>query len=80
MQGVSFRYYTRLEAQRLALMGWVRNEPDGSVTIVAEGTEEQLERLISFLEWGPRGARVDDFRSSWSPALNEFETFEIRLI
>ena len=37
VQGVSFRYYTRREAVTLGLTGWVRNESDGSVLVVAEG-------------------------------------------
>lgn len=80
VQGVSFRYYTRQEARRLNLTGWVRNEPDGSVTVVAEGTQDQLERLQSFLSRGPYGARVDNLQINWSRAINEFDSFEIRLI
>ncbi len=37
VQGVSFRYYTRREATNRGLTGWVRNEMDGSVKVVAEG-------------------------------------------
>ena len=40
VQGVSYRYYASREAKRLKLTGWVRNERDGSVTVVAEGKEE----------------------------------------
>ncbi len=78
VQGVSFRYYTQLEAKRLNLVGWVRNEPDGSVTVVAEGSKEYLIELLHFLDHGPRGARVDRIVSNWSPASQEFTNFEIR--
>ncbi|MCI0395792.1 MAG: acylphosphatase [Chloroflexi bacterium] len=78
VQGVSFRYYTRLEAQRLGLVGWVRNERDGSVSIVAEGQEAELQRLANFLHHGPQGARVAQVEIAWSPATHEFQSFEVR--
>ena len=42
VQGVSFRYYTKKEADRLGVTGWVRNNHDRTVELVAEGTSEQL--------------------------------------
>ena len=41
VQGVSFRWYAAREATRLALAGWIRNEPDGSVRAHAEGQDDQ---------------------------------------
>lgn len=46
VQGVGFRATARDCAQRLALAGWVRNEPDGSVLMEAQGDEDTLSRLI----------------------------------
>lgn len=45
VQGVYFRASTRDEARRLGLTGWVRNEPDGSVRVLAEGPRAALEAL-----------------------------------
>ena len=59
VQGVSFRYYARREAERLGLQGWVRNEADGSVQLVAEGDEEALVALLGFLRRGSPMARVN---------------------
>lgn len=78
VQGVSYRYYTQREANRLGLTGWVRNEPDGSVRIVAEGPEDSLKGLVMFLELGPPAARVEQVLVDWSMALTEFRSFEIR--
>jgi len=78
VQGVSFRYYTQVEASQLELTGWVRNEPDGSVSVVAEGTEPHLEKFLTFLERGPRSARVRQVSSSWKKASREFKDFSIR--
>lgn len=78
VQGVSYRYYTRLEANRLGLTGWVRNERDGSVTVVAEGTEESLNEFLKFLHLGPPAARVSSVTSKLSDQEQEFATFDIR--
>ena len=58
VQGVGFRYFTEAAAAREGLHGWVRNLPDGSVEIVAEGEAEAIERFERFVSHGPRGARV----------------------
>jgi DNA ligase D-like protein (predicted 3'-phosphoesterase) len=59
VQGVGFRYATLSRAQRLGLMGWVRNAQDGTVALHAEGPQEALDRLVAFLREGPPSARVD---------------------
>lgn len=59
VQGVSFRARTRDLAQQLALHGWVRNCPDGSVELVAAGAAEQLLSLEQWLYDGPPLAKVD---------------------
>jgi acylphosphatase len=59
VQGVSFRWYARREAQALGLAGWVRNCPDGTVEAVAEGSEEDVRRFVAWANHGPSGACVD---------------------
>jgi acylphosphatase len=59
VQGVFFRASTREEALRLGIRGTVRNEPDGSVFIQAEGDETALARFLEWVRRGPPGARVD---------------------
>ena len=59
VQGVFFRASTVDQALQLGLKGWVKNEPDGSVTIVAEGDNGQLEKLIQWCHQGPTFARVE---------------------
>ncbi len=77
VQGVFFRATTRDRARALGLSGWVRNLPDGRVEFVAEGEEEDLRELISFLHVGPPGARVDSLEVEWSDPQGE-EGFHIR--
>ena len=58
VQGVGFRMWTEREAQVLRLRGWIRNEPDGSVTALVGGPEEVVARMIELFWSGPRGAAV----------------------
>jgi acylphosphatase len=77
VQGVSFRYYTNMRAEELGLTGWVRNLPDGTVEVVAEGSRAQLDRLLGFLNQGPIGARVSSVEAKWEAADKHFTNFSI---
>ena len=58
VQGVMFRDSCRREADRLGVVGWVRNEPGGSVLVVAEGPDDAVDALVAWCRTGPPGARV----------------------
>ncbi|MGX8008757.1 acylphosphatase [Mesorhizobium sp. ORM8.1] len=58
VQGVSYRVWTRGEAMRLGLTGWVRNERDGSVTALIAGADAAVTAMTERLWQGPRGALV----------------------
>ena len=78
VQGVWFRESTREQAERIgALGGWVRNVPDGTVEIVAEGPQQACEQLIGWCSRGPRLARVDQVRHAWGEPTGEFESFQV---
>lgn len=78
VQGVYFRQYTVREALNLHLTGWVRNESDGSVRLVAEGREEALNLFLHFLWHGSPASQVDQVISDWQPATGEFSGFHVR--
>jgi len=59
VQGVYFRQSTRAQAQRLALLGYARNLPDGSVEVLVHGGAEAVAELHRWLHRGPSSARVD---------------------
>lgn len=80
VQGVYFRQYTRQEANRLELVGWVANQPDGTVRVVAEGEEAVLGQLLGFLREGTPSARVDHVEISWTAATTEFIDFRVRYL
>ncbi len=77
VQGVAFRHYTIRQAQSLALTGWVRNQVDGSVRVVAEGGHLELVALVEWLKRGPDHARVDHHEIFWSDAVGGFTDFTI---
>ncbi len=78
VQGVYFRASTRDRARQLGLNGWVRNCPDGSVEILAEGDKAHLERLVVWCHDGPPGAVVTDLDVEWQEAHGEFAGFVVR--
>jgi len=80
VQGVSFRYYTQKEAQRLGLTGWVANQFNGTVRTVAEGPRSDLLQFVQFLHKGSPHARVDRVSLSWEAATGEFSRFRVRLL
>ena len=77
VQGVGFRASTREHARRLTVDGWVRNRPDGSVEVVAEGAPPNVGALLAYLERGPSWARVDRLETS-EEAAEDLRGFEIR--
>ncbi len=80
VQGVSFRYYTQREARRLGVSGWVANQRDRTVKVVAEGSQEAVSDLLDWLYAGPPTARVDKVDVTWGRARGEFRRFEIRFL
>lgn len=64
VQGVFFRQSTREKARSLNIKGTVSNQPDGSVKIIATGTKEQMDELISWCWQGPPKARVDNLTAT----------------
>ncbi len=77
VQGVGFRWFVEREARQLGINGWVRNNSDGSVEVLAMGTRDQLSGLRSRLHQGPRAARVDDVQEADARPLDGLNTFRI---
>ncbi len=80
VQGVFFRASTHEKAIELGLSGWVRNNPDGSVQIVAEGDGEALNSLVRWSSSGPVHAQVTESEVNWEQYVGEFEDFTLEYI
>ena len=77
VQGVFFRDNTQKKAQSLGLTGWVKNNSNGCVEVVAEGDENNLKKLLEFCQKGPEQADVKDLKVEWHQYKNEFTQFKI---
>ena len=78
VQGVYYRQSTKEQALQLGVKGYVQNQQDGSVYLVAQGSEEQVYNLINWCKRGPLLARVDAVIPETLREAPEFHNFEIR--
>ena len=77
VQNVTFRDSTRQQAQRLGLVGWVRNLPDGSVAAELEGPRAAVDEVVAWMGRGPLLASVDEVVVTPVAPTGE-ESFEVR--
>lgn len=75
VQGINFRNFVEKHAYALKLQGWVRNDPDGSVTVLAEGEPEALREFEKVLWKGPLFAKVRDVQVQYGEPTGEFQHF-----
>ena len=78
VQGVGFRWFVEREAHILQIAGWVRNNPDSTVEVFAQGTREQLAGLHHRLREGPRAARVDEVEVKDADPIPGLTSFQIQ--
>ena len=77
VQGVWFRAGAKERADELDLFGWVKNQPEGTVEIHAEGKKLRLENFISWCRKGTPAANVTSLNLNQT-SLQNFTSFEIR--
>ena len=77
VQGVWYRAWTRGEAVRRGLSGWVRNRADGSVEALFAGPAAVVDEMVEACRSGPPAARVDrlEIEAAESPAAGGFEQY-----
>lgn len=78
VQGVFFRSYTRQEANRRNVKGWVRNLTDGRVEVLIEGEEDDVKKMIESCRKGSSHARVKNLTITWEDYNGDFQDFKIR--
>jgi len=79
VQGVYFRDFTRRQARKLGISGYVRNLRDWkTVEVQAEGEKSKLDELIDLLRVGPPGARVEKIETTWSAYTGRYDDFSVR--
>lgn len=77
VQRVGFRLFVEDAAHREGVLGFVRNQHDGSVEVVAEADAEAIHRFEMALRRGPAGARVDDVKTASLEPSQRFTTFHV---
>jgi acylphosphatase len=78
VQGVGFRYTVVRLAQEQNISGWVKNEFDGSVSLVAEGETDQLMELLQAVRRSNLGRYITNELVRRSTATGEFTGFGVR--
>ena len=68
VQMVMYRDFAQRKARKLGIVGSVRNLPNGSVEVIAEGEEEVLNDYVKYLDRGPILAKVENIRIDWAEA------------
>jgi tRNA pseudouridine55 synthase len=78
VQGVGFRYFVYKNAKNLNILGYVKNLEDGTVEVLAQGKEKDLQKLIEYLEKGPILSKVEKLDLIFKKPLKIYYNFEIR--
>ena len=77
VQGVGFRAFTQAEASIRGLHGWVRNRPEGTVEVEAEGPQAVLDTFLAVIKQGPRFSQVDQIIVDWKEPTRQTQGFAI---
>jgi acylphosphatase len=77
VQNVNYRDYVQVSASELKLTGSVRNLPDGTVEVIAQGTPDQLKDFVEYLHEGSLQAKVEAVSVEWRTARKVAEDFSI---
>ena len=78
VQNVIFRFGVQKIASELGLVGWVKNNLDGSVDLIAEGDIENLKKIQNWCKVGPKLAKVDKVEQKWESIESlSFDSFKI---
>ena len=78
VQGVAYRYWAEKNANELGIVGFVKNNNDGSVYMEIEGELEVLKKFLDECVAGPRNAEVKDVQF-WEGEIAQYKNFEIRV-
>jgi acylphosphatase len=78
VQGVFYRAFVETRAEELKLTGYVRNRPDGTVEVRAEGERQKLEKLVEHLKAGPPAAWVKEVVAAWAEYTGDYARFSAR--
>lgn len=79
VQGVGFRHFTRKNADKIGITGWVKNLPDGRVEALFQGPEQKVNELIDCCKEGPISAYVKEIDVNKAEDTKDHDSFEVIL-
>lgn len=79
VQGVRYRDYVQVSAGKLGLTGFVRNNRDGSVAVVAHGMPDDLKLFVEYLHEGSLQSKVEGVSVEWRTATITYDDFSVIL-
>jgi acylphosphatase len=77
VQGVRYRTYVQESATGLSLAGYVKNLPDGTVEVVAQGLPDTLKEFVEFLNEGSLLAKVESVSIDWRSVRVTYDDFSV---
>ncbi len=77
VQGVFFRFETKRAAERHEVFGWVKNQRDGTVAAIFEGSKASVDSILEWCNHGPPYASVIRVDVEWEDYKGEFDSFEV---
>lgn len=77
VQGVMYRAYVQDAAVKFNLVGYVRNEPDGSVLVVAQGLPDTLKEFVEYLYEGSLLSKVESVSIDWRTPRITYREFSV---
>ncbi len=78
VQNVAYRAYAQDAADALGITGWIKNAPDGSVLVCAQGEPDLLKQFVEYLHEGSLLAAADGIDVTWSTPKEVFTDFSIK--
>lgn len=77
VQGVSYRTYIQDSATTLEIVGYVQNQSDGTVLVVAQGMPDTLKDFVEYLHEGSLQAKVASVAVDWKTPKSMYDEFSI---
>ena len=77
VQGVFFRAETQRAAERIGVRGWVRNQADGTVAAVFEGSKQDVDQAVEWCWQGSPMSKVTDVAVQWETPTGQHDRFDI---
>ena len=77
VQGVGYRNFVESAVAELGLFGYVKNNEDGSVSVLAQGEPDILRQVVEYLHEGSLLSKVEGVSIEWGTAKVTYDDFKL---